>query len=265
MAAGQSGAVLATSRRCLGRERPAASLTGNCSSGLPAAVTRRLKRRSRCWCGGTGRWCSGCAATCCEIRRTPKTRSRPLSWCSSGGALDSPARVGRRLAQWRGVPGCRPRTGRGGAARTVEQHAGLRIVAAADPSEGDESGVIVQEEVRRLPAKYRDVVVLCYWEGLTQEQAAAQLGCPLGTVRSRLARARDLLHRRLTRRGLAPLAAVTAAGARSRGADRRAPLRWDCVSLQSHRNWFIRRSGPPFKPPPVRRRRRWQPGWSLRW
>ena len=54
-------------------------------------------------------------------------------------------------------------------------------------------------------------MALCYWEGLTQEQAARlQLGCPLGTVRSRLARARRLLHRRLTRRGLAPLAGVVA-------------------------------------------------------
>ena len=73
-------------------------------------------------------------------------------------------------------------------------------------------GPVVQEEVRRLPEKYRAVVVLCYWQGLTQEQAAAQLGCPLGTVRSRLARARNLLRRRLTRRGLAPLAGVVAAG-----------------------------------------------------
>src|SRR5262249_1179234 len=63
-----------------------------------------------------------------------------------------------------------------------------------------------------LPDRYRAVVVLCYWEGLTQEQAAAQLGCPLGTVRSRLARARALLRRRLTRRGLAPLGGVLPAG-----------------------------------------------------
>jgi protein involved in polysaccharide export with SLBB domain len=70
----------------------------------------------------------------------------------------------------------------------------------------------VQEEVRRLPQKYRAAVVLCYWEGLTQEQAAAQLGCPLGTVRSRLARARDLLRRRLARRGVAPLAGIAGSG-----------------------------------------------------
>ena len=69
--------------------------------------------------------------------------------------------------------------------------------AEEENADRDEFGPIVQEEVRRLPEKYRAAVVLCYWEGLTQEQAAAQLGCPLGTVRSRLARARDLLRRRL--------------------------------------------------------------------
>jgi HlyD family secretion protein len=100
--------------------------------------------------------------------------------------------------------------------RALEQRAGLRVVQAFDPTEDDdpsrlEFGVFVQEEVRRLPVKYRDVVVRCYWQGLTHEQAAAELGCPLGTVRSRLGRARDLLRRRLLRRGLAPLAALVAA------------------------------------------------------
>ena len=99
------------------------------------------------------------------------------------------------------------------AARAAERRRGLRIMAESDPGNGDEYdqaeiGRIIQQEVQRLPEKYRSVVVLCYWQGLNQEQAAARLGCPLGTVRSRLARARDLLHRRLTKRGLAPLAAM---------------------------------------------------------
>jgi RNA polymerase sigma factor (sigma-70 family) len=70
----------------------------------------------------------------------------------------------------------------------------------------DDSGRVVNEEINRLPERFRSAVVLCYLEGLTHEMAADQLGCPVGTVRSRLATARDRLRRRLTRRGLAPLA-----------------------------------------------------------
>ncbi|HZW34527.1 MAG TPA: sigma-70 family RNA polymerase sigma factor, partial [Isosphaeraceae bacterium] len=100
--------------------------------------------------------------------------------------------------------------------RAAEGRAALRVVEAVESSAADDPdreglGLIVQEEVRRLPEKYRTVVVLCYWEGRTQEQAAAALGCPLGTVRSRLARARELLRRRLVRRGLTPLAGLVAA------------------------------------------------------
>jgi polysaccharide biosynthesis/export protein len=100
--------------------------------------------------------------------------------------------------------------------RSAERHGALRVVQAVDSGGAGEPdraefGTVIQEEIRRLPEKHRAVVALCYWQGLTQEEAAAQLGCPLGTVRSRLARARSRLHRRLTRRGLAPLAGLVAA------------------------------------------------------
>ncbi|SIO28611.1 RNA polymerase sigma factor, sigma-70 family [Singulisphaera sp. GP187] len=62
----------------------------------------------------------------------------------------------------------------------------------------------LHEEVDRLPHHYRVPVVLCDMEGRTYEEAARHLGCPVGTVRSRLARGRERLRGRLIRRGLAP-------------------------------------------------------------
>jgi RNA polymerase sigma factor (sigma-70 family) len=65
-----------------------------------------------------------------------------------------------------------------------------------------ELGRIVEEEVHTLPEKLRTALLLCYWEGLTNEEAARRLGCPCGTLKARLAKARKLLHDRLTRRGV---------------------------------------------------------------
>jgi RNA polymerase sigma factor (sigma-70 family) len=69
---------------------------------------------------------------------------------------------------------------------------------------------VLHEEVNRLPQRYRAPFILCYLEGKTNEEAAALLGWPKGTVLSTLARARERLRKRLTGRGLALSSATLA-------------------------------------------------------
>jgi len=67
---------------------------------------------------------------------------------------------------------------------------------------------VLDEELSRLPEKYRAPLVLCNLQGETYEEAARRLKCPIGTIRSRTSKARELLRARLTRRGFAPSAIV---------------------------------------------------------
>jgi RNA polymerase sigma factor (sigma-70 family) len=69
----------------------------------------------------------------------------------------------------------------------------------------------LDKELSLLPDKYRVVIVLCDLEGKTRQEAARHLGCPEGTVGSRLARARTMLAKRLARHGLAVSGGVLAA------------------------------------------------------
>ncbi len=62
---------------------------------------------------------------------------------------------------------------------------------------------LVREELGQLPERYRQALTLCYLEGLSCEQAAGRIGCPVGTVKTRVVRARRLLRDRLDRRGVA--------------------------------------------------------------
>ena len=79
---------------------------------------------------------------------------------------------------------------------------------------------VLDREIDALPERFRTPFVLCYLQGKTNEQAARELGRPVGTILSRLATARQQLRARLTRRGvsLSAAAAVTVPGSLARAA-----------------------------------------------
>jgi len=97
------------------------------------------------------------------------------------------------------------------AARRRNHEARLRELTpgrAASPT-WDDVQVVLDEEIQRLPDASRAVFVHCVLEGKSGSQTAAELGIKEGSVWTRLTRARQLLQRRLTRRGI-KLAAVLA-------------------------------------------------------
>ena len=89
-----------------------------------------------------------------------------------------------------------------------------RMASRATPKENDIADLlpVLDEELARLPEKYRLPIVLCDLEGQTRKAAAQQLRWPEGSVASRLARGRQLLAERLTKRRVSlPAGALAAA------------------------------------------------------
>src|SRR5205823_5637960 len=76
---------------------------------------------------------------------------------------------------------------------------------------------VLDEELDKLPARYREPLVLCYLESLTRDQAARRLGVPAATLKAQLERGRKRLGDALTRRGCALGSGLLAAAANSRG------------------------------------------------
>jgi RNA polymerase sigma factor (sigma-70 family) len=118
-----------------------------------------------------------------------------------GMSLDRPALLGNWLY---GVAWRTARKARAASARRRAREKPLGDV----PAPGADAPWLellpaLDEEVSRLPDKYRVPVVLCYFRGKTYAEAARTLGLAEGTIASRLARARERLRRRLSRRGSA--------------------------------------------------------------
>src|SRR5262249_35261390 len=97
---------------------------------------------------------------------------------------------------------------RGERRRVVERQAAERAPRIASGPEPVELRLLIDEGIHRLTARDRVPLLLCHVEGLRHDEVARRLGCPVGTVESRLSRAREQLRTRLARRGLAPSASA---------------------------------------------------------
>ena len=75
----------------------------------------------------------------------------------------------------------------------VEQTAPSSALGADRQLERKEQSTLVREAIAQLPPKFREILVLRHFEELAYDEIADVLGCPIGTVRSRLSKARDRL------------------------------------------------------------------------
>jgi RNA polymerase sigma factor (sigma-70 family) len=100
------------------------------------------------------------------------------------------------------------------ARRTVRERRAceLRVVHAFDEESGDDLRTVLDQELARLPDRFRAPILLCEVGTHSRPEAARLLGIPEGTLSSRLARAKVLLRERLTRRGIGLTVAALAAG-----------------------------------------------------
>lgn len=97
--------------------------------------------------------------------------------------------------------------------RRIEQAAAAQTQSnVKDEIAVRELGAVVDEELRRLPERARLPLLLCYLQGRTRDQAALLLGLSLRTFERRLQDARDMLRRRLARRGVTLSAGLMAWG-----------------------------------------------------
>ncbi|MFL5342173.1 MAG: RNA polymerase sigma factor [Gemmataceae bacterium] len=158
--------------------------------------------RSQRWSAGTGRWSWACAD---GSSATPHDAEDAFQ--AAFLVLDRRAATVRPQAVAGWLHGVAIRTAREARRRTVRRRFRETQVRdfpepwRLDVDSHRELRSLLDEEVARLPERYREPVVLCDLEGQTRREAARRLGVPHGTLSNRLTAARRMLARRLSRRG----------------------------------------------------------------
>lgn len=124
-----------------------------------------------------------------------------------------------------------PRSPRGAVAKPGDGRNEPATQTSGQSADWDDLLRVLDEELAKLPDKYRAPLIACYLQGLTQDEAAKQLGSSLSTLRRRLEQARELLKSRMQSRG-ATLSAGLFAGALAPSAGRAlaAPLRQAAIA-----------------------------------
>ena len=192
---------------CCGRFRAAALVTTLTDRELLARFTTGAPERRLC---RSGRPSHGDGAGRVPAGRLPNVQDAEDACQATFLVLANRARDGRwqeSVANWlyttaRRVAFRANRT----AARRVRREARATSAATTsllDQITGREAFAVLDEELDKLPARFREPLVLCYLEGLTRDEAAARLGVPAPTLKSRLDSGRKKLGDALTKRGVA--------------------------------------------------------------
>lgn len=121
-----------------------------------------------------------------------------------------------------------------------EREASQRIGFSFEPNRDDrELGRALHEEIEALPARERRVVVLCELQGRSYREAASNLGCPIGTVKSRLFEAKRRLRAGLTRRGFAPATTLMLAALAEEATACAVPWSLHAATLEAARSFVM--------------------------
>jgi RNA polymerase sigma factor (sigma-70 family) len=139
------------------------------------------------------------------------------------------------------------------AARRGRERRAAKTPRAETPDERtwQELRAALDEEIGALPESFRAPIVLCYLQGKSYEQAARDLGWPKSSLASRLARAREVLRERLTRRGITLSAAALAAALSERADATALPARLTLQTVKEARLFAAGKAAATAAPSPA--------------